>query len=266
MNVYRQELRAFASSSLCWIAVLAAVTVGFLCIYPSVEADVGSFSRLLQGFAAPIREALGLDLAMMSSVLGFYGFLFIYLGICGSVQAMMLGASVVARDRRCKTFDFLLSKPVSRRAALTAKLAAALTWIALSSAVFIAVSAAACAAVQGHSGLDWVMFRRIAACMPLLQLYFAALGLCLAVVAYRIKSPLPVSLGVVLGLYLVGAVGMLVSDDKLRLLSPFRYYDPARLLTNGALDMKLVVVGLCLTAAFIAVAYAVYCRRDVHAA
>ena len=122
MNIFLHELKAYRKSTIIWACSMSVVAVLFLVMYIGVSKDAEGFKAALQGYPEPIRKALGLSLEIATTMLGFYSFMFGYIILCGAIQAMNLGTSIVSKEVRDKTADFLMTKPVSRKQILTAKL------------------------------------------------------------------------------------------------------------------------------------------------
>ncbi len=74
----------------------------------------------------------GVDL---STVLGYFGFVFLFVQICLAIQAANYGFSLVSIEEREWTADFLLAKPVGRTQILTSKLLAALSGLTITNVV-----------------------------------------------------------------------------------------------------------------------------------
>lgn len=82
----------------------------------------------------------------------------------------------------------------------------------------------------------------------------------------KLKSVLPISLGVVLGLYMAGAF---ISTDKnsevARFISPFQYFDITYIIKNAGYETKYLITGAIIVIAAIALSYVIYTKKDIHA-
>ena len=116
MNMFLHELKAYRKSTIIWTCSLIALVVLFLSMFPTFSKEADAFKEIMEGFPEPVRKALGLSVDSMSSILGFYSYIFLYITLCGAIQAMNLGTSIVSKEVREKTADFLLTKPVTRTA------------------------------------------------------------------------------------------------------------------------------------------------------
>jgi ABC-2 type transport system permease protein len=140
MNIYLYELKAHRKTAIIWACSLAALSILFLSMYGSLAEDAADFKKLLENYPAAIREILGINLDYITSLVGFYSMIFSFIIICGTIQAMNLGISILSKEAREQTADFLLVKPVSRAFIITAKLLAALTTLLITDILFFAVT------------------------------------------------------------------------------------------------------------------------------
>ena len=108
--------------------------------YPSFAKDAEEFTKIMEGYPEAIRNALGVNLGNFFTILGFYCFPLSFITLCGAIQAMNLGTSIVSKEVREKTADFLLTKPVTRTTVLTAKLLAAFVSLVITNIVYLAAA------------------------------------------------------------------------------------------------------------------------------
>ena len=82
----------------------------FFSFFPSLARDADAYKQLLEGYPEELRKAIGLSVDSLVSMLGFYSYMFVYLKLCGAIQAMMIGISIVSKETREKTADFLVDE------------------------------------------------------------------------------------------------------------------------------------------------------------
>ncbi|MDT8719355.1 ABC transporter permease subunit [Clostridium sp. 19966] len=265
MNMFLHELKAMRKSAAIWAASLIALAVIFLSIYPSMANDAADYKKLLSNYPETVRAMLGINLDYITSILGFYSMSFSFILLCGAVQAMNLGVAILSKESRERTADFLLVKPVSRVSIVTAKLSAAFTSIVITNVVFYA-AAYVIANIVKTSNYDSKRFFMINLTMFFIQLIFIALGVLVSVFFKKLKSVLPISLGVVFGLYMIGA---LISTDKnnalTRFISPFKYFDTTYIIKNGSYESSYLIVSLIIILISVLISYVVYIKKDIHA-
>lgn len=264
MNIYRYELKSLWKSTLIWICCLLGLAALFLSIYPSMAEDAEGFRKIISNYPESVRAMLGINLDYITSILGFYSMIFSFIVLAGAIQAMNLGLSMLTKETRERTSDFLLVKPITRSTIVTAKLCAALTLILVTNIAFCSVSALIANSVK-IDDFDGKRFLLINLTLFFLQLIFLAFGMMISVFFGKLKAVLPVSLGLVIGIYLVGALFTVDKEDAVRFLSPFRYFDITYIIDHATYEGIFVVTGAAIVVVSIITGYLVYIRKDIHA-
>ena len=177
---------------------------------------------------------------------------------------MNLGTSIVSKEVREKTADFLLTKPVTRTTVLTAKLSAALVSLIVTNIVYI-VAATVMAYQVETEVFSLKPFILLSITMFLTQLMFLALGIIVSVLVPRMKSVLTVSLSTVFAFYFLGMISATTGDETKRYLSPFKYFDSAYIMNHSAYEVPFLFVGAGIIIFAVAASYVVYSKKDIHA-
>lgn len=264
MNMYLYELKSQRKSAILWTCALLALAGIFLSIFPSMAKDAADFKALLSNYPAQIRAILGINLDYITSILGFYSMVFSFIMLCGAIQAMNLGVSILSKESRERTADFLLVKPVSRSAIISAKLLAAFTTILGTYVVFYALSSimANIFKTDDYSGK---LFFMINLTLLFIQLIFLAVGMVVSVFFKKLKTVLPISLGVVFGLYMIGAlIATGKNDEMARFISPFRYFDITYIIKNASYEVSYLITSVVIIVVAVVASYIIYTRKDIH--
>lgn len=265
MNMFLHELKSLRKSAIIWTCSLIAMAAIFLLIYPGMASDAAEFKKLLSSYPESIRAMLGIDLDYITSFLGFYSMIFSFITLCGAIQAMNLGVSLLSKESRERTADFLLVKPVSRASIVSAKLLAAFTTIAATDVVFYGVTTLLAKGVN-TAGFNGRLFFTINLTLLFIQLIFLTLGVVVSVFFKKLKSVLPISLGVVFGLYMAGAlIATEKNNEMTRFISPFKYFDITYIIKNTGYETAYMIAGAVIVITSIAVGYIIYIRKDIHA-
>jgi len=265
MNIYLHELRALRKSAVIWVCALIAMNVMFLSIYPSMAKDAADFKKLLMVYPAPVRAMLGINLDYITSILGFYSMIFSFITLCGAIQAMNMGLSILSKESRERTADFLLVKPVSRSVIVTAKLLAAFTGIIVTNVVYCAASFITANIVK-TTNYNIKLLIMINLTLFFIQLIFLAIGVLISVFFNKLKSVLPISLGVVFGLYMLGAlVSAGKSNEAARLISPFKYFDITYIIKNASYESSYIIMSAVIVVIAVVISYIIYIKKDIHA-
>jgi ABC-2 type transport system permease protein len=264
MNMYFHELRALRKSSFIWAFALVALAALYLSLYPGVAKDVTAFKELISGYPPTVRALLGIDLERISTLLGFYPMVFSFIVLCGAVQSMQLGLSILAKEISERTADFLLVKPVSRSAIVTSKVFAALTMILVMDIVFFA--ALICLLQVIDVGVfDHQLFFLINVTLVFIQLIFFSLGLAISVFFRKLKAVLPITLGVVIGFYMLFALLGKDKGELFRFFSPFQYFDVDYILDHGTLEWPYLLATAVVFLVCLVISYLVFTSKDIDA-
>lgn len=263
MNIFLHELKAYRKSIIIWACSMAALAVMYIFIFSGLSGDIESFKDVIKSLPEVVRKLLSIYVDSLSTLEGFYSFVFVYIVLCGAIQAMNLGVSIVSKEVREKTADFLLTKPVSRERILTFKLLAALTSLVLTNILYLAITLPMTFTV--NTAFSMKIFLMISATLFFVQLMFLSLGVIVSVSVGKIKSVIAVSLSTVFGFFVVSMLGSIIGDKAVRYISPFKYFDLPYIVKNAAYETSYIVVGIIFVIAAIAASYLVYVKKDIHA-
>ncbi|MCX7922068.1 MAG: ABC transporter permease [Clostridia bacterium] len=264
MNIYLQELRAYRRFTIIWTVSLVGLVLLYLSMYPAIGKDAESFIKVLEGYPKEVREALGMHLESITSLLGFYSFTFTMITLFGAIQAMIIGTGIVSKEVRERTADFLMTKPVSRTRIMTEKLLAAASTIVFTNVIFLTTASIMANTVK-TTEFDGGVFFMMTVTLFFVQLMFLAMGVMLSVILPKMKSVLPISLGVVFGFFAIAAFGATSGDEPMRYLTPLKYFDTAYIMKNGQFETPFVVTGVLVVATAITISYFVYKKKNIHA-
>lgn len=264
MNIYLHELKSYQKATLIWIVSLSALVVVFLLLFPAFTRDVGVSQQIIANLPPAIRSALNISMQNFFTIYGFFAYLFTFITLAGAIQAMNLGVGVLSKEDSGKTVDFLLTKPISRKAVITNKLFAVMTLIVTTNAVFSAV-ALVVAKMVSTAAFSSKTFLLISAILLLVQVFFAALGVLLSVIIPKIKSVISVTLPTVFTFFVIGTLGAIIGNDTVRYLSPFKFYDPNYIISHGSYETKFVVIEAIFVIIAVVVSYVLYIRKDIRA-
>jgi len=264
MNMFLHELKAYRKSTIIWTCSLVGLIIMFLPMFPSFSNDIEGMKSLLESYPEAVRKAFSFSIDTFSSILGFYSYVFAYIALCGSIQAMNLGLSVVSKEASDKTADFLLTKPVTRKQILTAKLFAILTSIIITNAIYV-ITSIIMASFVSAALFDMKIFIMISLTMFFMQLIFMSLGVLISVILPKIRSVISISLSTVFSLYILSMFYSVVGGDGLRYLTPFKYYDTSYIMKNASYETSFVIFEILFIAASIGISYAIYSKKDIHA-
>ncbi|MCO1603297.1 ABC transporter permease subunit [Desulfosporosinus nitroreducens] len=264
MNMFLHELKAYKKSTITWTLTLVGLIILFLSMFPTISEEAEAFKKLMEGFPEEIRLALGLSVENIGSILGFYSYVFLYISLFGAIQAMILGVSILSKEVREKTADFLLTKPVTRTQIVTSKLLAAFTSLLITNVFYLGAATMMASLVETKEYSTKIFFL-LSLTLFFLQLFFLALGILVSLSVPKIKSVLSISLGTVFAFFIIGALVSTTGDEAIRYLTPFKYFDFAYIMQNSSYESSFMMVTIAFIVIAITASYLIYSKRDIHA-
>ncbi|HSK69114.1 MAG TPA: ABC transporter permease subunit [Candidatus Limnocylindria bacterium] len=264
VNVYRRELRANAKSFLVWAAAMVFLVAAGMMKYSAFAKTGESANEMFRALPQGLLRVLGVEPGMdMNSIGVFYSVFFLYFLLLTSVHACLLGAGILAKEERDRTADFLLSRPITRAQAVTAKSLAALTYVVLYNLVTFAASILFVNAQNTGPSLT-VPIAWVAAALLVIQVLFLSIGLFLGAWSRSAARASGIATAVILGTFLLKTVIDLAGGiEWLGFLTPFRYFDALKVMDRRTLDLPYFLLSAVLAAGLTFGAYHMYSRRDI---
>jgi ABC-2 type transport system permease protein len=263
MNIFLHELKAYRKSIIIWACSMAALAVMYIFIFSGLAEDIETFKGLLNSMPEVVKKLLSIYVDSLSTLEGFYSFVFVYIVLCGAIQAMNLGVSIVSKEVREKTADFLLTKPLSREKILSYKLLSAVASLAITNALYLAITVPLTLTVKTEFSMK--IFLMISATLFFVQIMFMSLGVVVSVIVGKIKSVIAISLSTVFGFFIIGMLGSVIGDEAVRYITPFKYFDLAYIIENATYETSFIIAEIIFIIASIASSYLVYVKKDIHA-
>lgn len=264
-NIFRFEFNSRLKSVFTWSLSLVVLVVFFFSMFPVFADQADLVNQMMENFPPEMKSAFGLDNMDMSTVLGFYSLIFLFVQLCLAIQASNYGVGLVSIEETELTADFLLSKPVSRAQVLTSKLLAALASLTLTNLVVWVSTFAAILIFRDGRPYALSTLLLLLASIILFQLCFFSVGLLISLLVKRVRSVIPYALGLGFGAYVLSAFSGVFGDVKLELITPFKHFDAAAIVKSGAYDAPLVLLNVGVTLIALGISYFRYLRRDIPA-
>jgi ABC-2 type transport system permease protein len=264
MNIYLHEFKMNTRSVITWSIGISALIVFYMSVFSSIAVDAEAMNEMMAEFPEEFLMAFGMDGIDLSSVLGFFGMIILFVQLCVAIQAANYGFSLVSVEERELTADFLLTKPVGRPKILTSKLLAAITGLAITNLVIWISSFAVISMFRDERPYETKTLVLLLLTITFLQLFFLSVGMFISLFKKRIRSVTPYSMGLVFGLYILSAFSSMIGDDILSNITPFKHFEANYIVSNGAFDTPLVLFSVSLIIISIVGSYILYTRRNIH--
>ncbi len=263
MNILLREFKANRRSLIIWTTALALLNFFMMALYPTFAADAVQIDEFMALLPQEFSAIFGLDKLSMTEAIGFYAIeAYFMIMLFGSMFAVILSSTMLAKEEDEKTIEFLLAKPVTRNQVVTGKLLAFIGYLLAFNAVVGFVTFAAFEIfAEEYSRMELV---RLLLAPFLAHLSFASVGFLLSLFFTRKKSTYSVGIGLVLLIYFLNVMATLAEKaDFLRYASPFYYMDAADIILEGSINPIHAFILLTTSALAVGATYFLYNRRDI---
>ena len=219
---------------------------------------------ILDTMPPALLDALNMQAFNLTTLSGGFGVMFTYFSLLLSIAAAMWGSDIISKEERDKTVEFLLTLPVTRSKMVTAKtLAALVNCVGL---LLITWGATVASAQSYQPDSEFYGFLRLSMlALFIMQLIFLAIGVFLGCAMKQYKRASSIAVSLLLGTYFLSVIsGLNENLEFLKYLSPFKYFDAARLLHDAKMDITFVWVSAGIIAVSLVGAYVTYSKRDLY--
>ncbi|MBO8156067.1 MAG: ABC transporter permease subunit [Bacillaceae bacterium] len=264
MNIFLQELKAYRKSLTIWIIGVLVMVFSGMSKYAGMEGAGQSLNELMNNMPGVLKAMLGIQSLDVSSPLGFYGVLFTYLVIMLTVHAVMIGSTILSKEERDKTAEFLMTKPVTRPFIITSKLFAAAVQVTILTIVSFVSSLAAVYYFAGEGEF----FREIlifSLGLWMLQVLFLTIGSGIAAMKKNPKKAPALSAAILLFTFFISIMADMTENlQPLKYITPFQYVTADMVINGNGIDGIYIFLTCILVSVFIWVTYDRYRKRDLY--
>lgn len=262
MTLTRHELKQGKTSFWVWTVAVGAMIAICVLLFPQMTKDSGSNVGQMFSSMGTFSSAFGLDKLDVGTLIGYYaGHCCNMLGLGGSFFAALCAVSMLSKEEKERTAEFLLTHPVSRIRIVTEKLIAILLQITVLNLIVFAFSAGSIAMIGEE--IPWKELLLLHTAYYILQLETA--GICFGISAFIRKGSTGLGLGLAaIMFFLKLTVNTAESMGFLKYITPYGYCDGADIVPSGVLDGTKIAIGAAVGIIGIVMAYLHYTRKDIH--
>ncbi len=268
-SIFLKELKFSRKGLIIWCIVLL-VTIGYgLAEYPMVSQNADSIMSSMNSLPRIVVIMFGMEGLSFDTSLDYHLIMFYWICLITFVHAVYIGVTMLSRDQRDKTFEYIYSKPYKRNEIVTAKILAGavnilviafVTWIA-SVITVIFIDGTAAGIINGKSIIGNVTATIIG--MLLTQIVFFSIGLLLAAFFETHRKALKNGFLYVLVTYVISVIIEYAGNiSYLNFLSPFRYFIGTEVVNSG-ISFMYVLIAVLVSAFSICFTYSVYNKKDL---
>lgn len=261
--LFFKELKRNRKNTLIWSAIVLAFTLMILSIFPSFSHMGEDMVKLMSSLPEEYAKAFGMDEATWSSIIGFYATYYgIYITLLMGIYTASTGATIVGKEERDGTAEFLLTRPVSRGTIVKTKFGVLGT---LFMVVYLLQTLVAVVGMNVFgSEINWSAMLAMHVHGFFLIAFFTAAGVLMgSLLSVKLNFMGPV-VGMIFGAYFLNAIASASEAvDWLAYLSPYHYMPLT--LDQGQLEISTVACAgfAAATAVMLWVAYNRYIKKDI---
>lgn len=264
MNLIKREMKSNLKSLIIWCIAMAFLIYAGMVKYSSFAKTGDAVNQFMDSIPAGMKSVLGLgDGADLTSVAVFYCIFFTYFLLLAAVHSSMLGATLLSKEERDRTADFLYTKPVRRSHVISCKLIAAVINILIFDTVTYVISVASVEQYNTSGSLAFPILL-IMVVLFILQLLFLGLGFLFSMVTKTSKKAASFATFFLLGTYVLKIIIDL--NDKIKFLdflSPFRYFDANTIMFDKQIDLPYALLTIAIALVSTIGTYALFQKRDL---
>lgn len=254
------------NSVITWSFAVGVLIFIYLSIFSSIAVDAKLLNEMMASFPEELLIAFGMTDIDMSTILGFFGLIFLIIQICLAIQAANYGFSLVSVEETDLTADFLLAKPVGRTRIMTSKLLAAITGLTITNLIVWISSFVFLSMYSDGGQFETKPVLVLLLSIAVFQLFFLTVGMLISLLVKRVRSVTPYSMALVFGLYVLNAFGGMIGEDKLEIMSPFKHFEPNYILKHAAYDLPLAWISVAAIIISVVGSYVLYSKRNIRSA
>ena len=260
MTLVQHELKQSRISLIVWTLSIASLLAVCVFLYPSMKNEMDAVSEMFSSMGS-FTAAFGMDKVSFGTLIGFYvvecGNI---VGLGGAFFAALCGISVLAKEEKEHTAEFLMTHPVSRWRVVTDKLIAVIFQLVILN-VAVYLTAVVSIALIGED-IPWKELSLLHLAYFFLQVETATV--CFGISAFLRRSGMGIGLGIAMLFYFLNLVANITEEaDFLKYITPFGYAEGADIVNSLSVNGEMLAVGVAFTVAGIVISYVKYCKKDL---
>lgn len=262
MNIFFRELKANRKALIIWSVCMFLLVLSGMSKYTVYSSS--NSSEVFSKMPYSMKALFGIGTFDVAKMSGFFAFLFPYLELTAAIHAVLLGSSIIAKEERDKTTEFLMAKPVSLNTIVTSKLFAAFVNIVIFNIVTLFSSIVMVNAYNKGKDISSEIIIFIFS-MFIVQLIFLSIGALISAVMKNPKTSGSVSVGTLFGSFVISKITDLTDKvNFLNVLSPFKYFSYQKIINTNTISIGISILSIGFIGILVVFTYFFYMKRDLN--
>lgn len=263
MNIIKRELKANSKTIIFW-------SIGIIFIVSIWMVEFDSFANnpqmndLLDSMPQGMLRALGMDDMNLTSVGGFLSTISLYIYLLLGIQSVILGSSIISKEERDKTAEYLFTMPIPREKVIRSKLIASIIILVILNIITLVTTIIGSLRYEKDDKF-YKFLAMLFVSVFIFQMIFLSVGMLVSSINKRYKKSGNISVSILVITFLIASlINMVDSVDYLKYITPFKYFDGARLLKSFKIEPKFLIISLLIIIIGIIGTFIFYPKRDLH--
>ena len=262
MNIFIYELKQNKKNMIIWgITYIALISV-FMQFLSSFLEQTDSLKAILDNMPAAYMKAMNFDIGIIFSKMGFFSFVYSYVILIGAIQAFHIGCNLMSKEKRLKAAEFLMTKPKTREKIFLMKFLTGIALLIFNFAI-VYVTSLIFLDIGNDNSINMKTINLICTSYLLVQIIFYTLAIFIGCAMNKIKSVISVTMGVTLGLFILGMVEKITGSEILRCLVPYSYFEGGYIIENNSYNSTYLYITMVISVVFTIGAYITYKKKDI---
>ena len=260
-NIIKRELKLNIRQLIIFSAIVASFMLLMDFMFPVVQKMAPQMDELMAEFSDSFLAAFNMDDLGFDTITSFFGTEgYLYVNLIIGAYAAILGSSILLKEKTDKTFEYLMTKPISRRSIYFGKLISGfLNILAISLVVFV-INLVAFSIVDV---LDIKALLLLTLGTFLLALFIYMFSFFMALFSKKTRDAMGMGMGLLFGSYLLFIIS-LISDkiEFLKYFSVFYYIDSTPLIKEHYFNLFYILGFLLIMGVLKYLGFVIYKKQD----
>ena len=264
INLYSKEFKRNKKNLIIWSAIVMGFTILVMSIFPYMRNMGDDMAIMMNKLPEGMTKAMGINGQTFNTILGMYNTYYgIYIIVFLSIYTSSTGATIITKEEKNKTAEFLLTKPISRKSIFSTKLSVLFTLVFIAYLVQT-ITAIIFVNAFGEDHVMWSVFITMHTHGLILILFFTCVSLFLSMVVKPKKNFMGITVGIVFGSYFLNTIARAADTvNWIGYISPFHYLDFSVSDPNYSINFPIVAIMLFVSILLLIVSYKVYKSKDI---
>ena len=258
-----RELKANRKGLSMWMfGMLFMVAIG-AAEYGTVVENSESIMSMMDAMPRIVKVIFGMDILPVHTPLGYYVCMYLWYSMVAFAHAIVLGVTIISKEERDRTAEFLYTMPYSRKTIISGKIiAAAMNVLCMTIFTFLCIILTLVSQMNGESIIPLILTTMVG--MFFAQMLCLALGLLFSSLFNYHRTAMSIAISFfALSFVLATVIEFVGNMEFLNFLTPFRYFFAPYVVTNGISSVYLLL-SLFFTGVFVFLTYKLFEKRDIH--